>query len=135
MIRYKKYKIIGFCLAVLMLVSSCAKDDETQTTAPGSDRDKFLGTWACAEKVSGGPTTVFSISIETQGAEDTIYIYNFNNLGTPFFAVGVVSGNSLVIPSQSITQVAIAGTGIYSQGEIFMNYTADSDTLTATCSK
>ena len=131
----KTNKILIAGLLLIGLMTSCAKDDENQPSTPGSDRDKFVGTWLCSESISNGPTTVFTLNITKQGSADTIYIYNFNNLGSPFYAIGLVSGNSLVIPSQDITQVSILGTGIFTQDKIQMNYTADSDTLSATCSK
>lgn len=126
----------GIFLFLTLMISSCAKDDDTGPAAPGSDRDKFLGTWLCSETLLNGPTTVFTIKIESQGSEDTIRITNFNNLGTPYAAYALVSGSSMVIPAQQITQVDIAGSGLYNnQGKIIMNYTADADTLSAVCTK
>ena len=130
----KKYARVF--LALTLVFSSCAKDDDTEPSAPGSDRDKFLGTWLCSETVQNGPTTVFTIKIESQGSEDTIRIINFNNLGNPYAAYALISGSSMVIPAQQITQVDIAGSGLYNnQGKIIMNYTADADTLSAVCSQ
>ncbi len=129
-------KYAGIVLSLTLIFSSCAKDDDTEPSGPGSDRDKFLGTWLCSETVQNGPTTAFTIKIESQGSEDTIRIINFNNLGNPYSAYALVSGSSIVIPAQQITQVDIAGSGLYNnQGKIVMNYTADADTLTAVCSQ
>ncbi len=133
--KNQKTRFVGPMMALLLLITSCAKDDENQPSS-NDDRDKFLGTWLCTETVKGGPTTAFTINIQSVGSDDTIRIVNFNNLGTPYAATAIVSGSSFVIPNQDITQVIINGTGIYtSQSKISMNYTADSDTLTAVCTK
>lgn len=130
-----KYLTYILLATLSLLTYSCSKDDDTTTSGSTDDRTKFVGTWACEEDIIGGPTTIFSISITTHGDEDSVYIYNFNNLGDPLFAVGLVADNSLVIPNQSITQVDILGSGVYSSNKIFMNYTADSDSLSAVCTK
>jgi hypothetical protein len=132
----KLLRYSGILITVSLIFTSCAKDEDTTPSGPGSDRDKFLGTWLCSETLQNGPTTVFTIKIESQGSEDTIRISNFNNLGSPYAAIALVSGNSMVIPAQQITQVDIAGSGLFnSQGKILMNYTADTDTLSAVCSQ
>ena len=132
-IMFNRRLILIFCSVTLLF--SCAKDDDTQPGGSSDDRQKFLGTWLCEETVTGGPTTTFTLEVESEGANDTIRLYNFNNLGDPFYAIGIVSGSSLVIPNQDITQVTIEGSGIYSSNKIFMNYTADSDSLSAECSR
>ena len=130
-----KFLIAVFVLMAISIVS-CTKDDDNAPGTGEDDRTKFNGTWLCSETLIGGPTTAFTIKISSFGESDTVYIKNFNQLGNSDSALALINGSSMVIPFQSITQVAIKGSGIYtSQGKINMNYTADSDSLTAICSK
>ena len=136
----KKVKTLKHSLYVLLFaifISSCTDDDSAEPNVPGSDRDKFTGDWICRETVSGGPTTTFTISIQKHGSEDTLYVYNFNNIGSPFYAIWLISGNSVTIPNQTINQINVGGPGYgsYDDNEITLNYTSDGESMTAVCTE
>ncbi|MBL0343606.1 MAG: hypothetical protein IPP71_23775 [Bacteroidetes bacterium] len=122
-------------LGSITFLASCAEDSSFDPNIPGSDRDKFVGSWLCKETISGSAPNTFTITIAKHGEEDTLYVYNFNNLGAPDYAVWLVAGNSVVIPAQTITQVSIQGSGVYSNDKITLNYSSDGDQITASCTQ
>ena len=125
-------------LILILFLAACAEeDDNTPGTSPPQDpRNRFEGSWLCTE--SGSPTP-FTITITLHGSEDSLYIDNFGNYGSTADALALASGNSLTIPGQniSVTSIFVQGSGVLnSQGnQITMNYIADSDTISATCTK
>lgn len=120
---------------LILLIGSCAPDNNGDPNIPGSDRDKFVGSWLCKETVTGNAPNTFTITIAKHGSDDTLYVYNFNNLGAPSYAIWLVSGNSVTIPAQTITQIDLLGSGVYSNGKINLNYSSDSDQISAICTQ
>ncbi len=130
--------LIPVMAATLVLMSACSEDDTADPA--GDDREKFAGKWKCTE-VIGSNSTTFEIYITLYGVDDSIRISNFSNYGNTAVALGLVSGNSLVIPNQniSITNIPVQGTGIFTyQGaneKINLNYTSDGQYATAVCTR
>jgi len=123
-----------YILAVAMLFNACTDDNSADPNVPGSDRDKYVGDWLCRETVSGqSNSTTFTITIQKHGSEDTLYVYNFNNIGIPIYTIWLVSGNSVTIPNQVISQVALSGSGFYNNDEINLTYSSDGDAVSAVC--
>lgn len=131
----KKIKYVIYFLAVAAFFSACTDDNAADPNVPGSDRDKFVGDWLCKETVAGSAPTTFTITIQKHGAEDTLYVYNFNNIGSPFYAMWLVSDNSVTIPNQTISQVDLFGSGFYNNDKINLNYTSDNDQVSAVCTQ
>ena len=129
----KYLKLLTICS--LLAIASCSDENADAPINPDDDRNRFVGSWTCSE--SGGQT--FGITISLEGSAYSIYINNFSNYGSSANALGIVSGNSLTIPAQniSITAVYVQGTGVMNaQGtKITMNYVADTDTISASCTK
>lgn len=130
-------KKLTFPLIVLtLLFSACAEEDSNDPSV--DDREKFLGKWKCTE-IIGGSSSSFDIYITSFSESDSIRISNFSNYGNTAVALGIVSGNSLVIPYQqiSITNIPVQGTGtfIYQGGNEKLNliYTSDGQNATAVC--
>jgi len=118
---------------IMLLVASCAKDD---STGPGSEeRDKYVGSWTCKETPAGQPSSTFTINIIKSGSSDTLLVQNFNQLGNSTQAIWLVADVSITIPNQTITAVEVIGTGFYSNDKLELNYSADSDQLTAVCTR
>ena len=129
-----KIKTLTIVAVASILFSACSKENDA---TPGStdDRDRFTGSWICTE--AGNPSS-FTITITKRGAADTIRIENFAGYGTNEpQAWALISGNSMTIPFQSITQTSIniKGTGVLNTAgtKITMNYIADIDTIAAIC--
>ena len=118
---------------VIILISSCAKDD---SFSPGADdRERYLGNWTCKETVQGQTPTTFTITVSSFGETDTLLVKNFNQLGASTSALWLVSDNSITIPSQQVTQVALSGFGFYKDGKLDLTYTADGESVTAVCTQ
>jgi hypothetical protein len=113
----------------------CSEEDTGDPSIPGSDRDKYTGSWLCKETYAGNPSNTFTINVQKHGSDDTLYVYNFNNLGSSFYTIWLISGNSVTIPNQDVspTQVNISGSGFYDDGEINLTYTSDGDNVSADC--
>jgi hypothetical protein len=125
-----KKNIFRFILigAFIAFISSCAKDDTTIGT------DKYVGQWTCKE-AQGSVSTTFTINIQKHGSEDTLDVYNFDNLGTNEKAIFIINENSIVIPSQTVSNFSVSGYGTYTSGKLNLNYTVDTDSYTAVCSQ
>ena len=131
----KKFKSLFVVLALISFLASCVDDDGADPNVPGSDRDKFVGSWLCKETVAGSTPNTFTITIQKFGDDDTLRVYNFNNLGAQEYVVWLVAGNSVTIPAQTITQIDIGGSGFYSNDKINLNYSSDGEQITAVCSQ
>lgn len=126
---HKKYFYLFFISAIAGFISSCTDENELIT------RDKYIGTWTCKETQAGLAPTTFTIRMEALGSEDSLYVYNFDNLGQNERALFIVSSSSVVIPAQSVTGFTISGSGILSGNKLNMDYTVDSDNYSAECTK
>lgn len=125
---------LSVTLAILVLsIQSCSDEGTAEPYVTGADRDKFVGSWKCKETYAGQAPNTFTISIEKQGTEDTLFVYNFNNLGSSLHVIWLVSANSVVIPNQSITQTVVSGSGFYNNGVINLTYSSDGEQVTAEC--
>jgi len=127
------YFFVVVLLAVLF--NGCTDDDGADPNIPGSDRDKYTGNWLCKETIAGNSPNTFTINIQKHGADDTLYVYNFNNLGASNYTIWLISENSVTIPMQSVTSTDVSGTGFYNSDKISLNYSSDSDQLTALCTR
>lgn len=132
---YRKLTLGISFLAVTFLFNGCSDDNAADPNIPGSDRNKFVGDWLCKETVAGSTPTTFTITIQKHGADDTLYVYNFNNIGAPFYAVWLVSTNSVTIPNQTISQVDLFGTGLFDNNKINLTYTSDTESVSALCTQ
>lgn len=128
---------IGLIFIGLLGLQGCAEDDTGDPSIPGSDRDKYVGNWLCKETYAGSAPNTFTINIQKVGSQDTVFVYNFNNLGSSFYTIWLISGNSITIPNQDVspTAVNIQGTGFYSDGEVSLTYTSDGDNVSALCTR
>ena len=129
--------VLGMVVISFLGIQGCAEDDTGDPAIPGSDRDKYVGNWLCKETYAGSTPNTFTINVQKHGTEDTLYVYNFNNLGSAFYTIWLISGNSVTIPNQDVspTAVNIAGSGFYSDGEVSLTYTSDGDNVSALCTR
>ena len=122
--------------SVALFIASCSDETEDPTVDP---RDKFTGNWLCKETITGEQPETFPISISKIGNGDSVQITNFSNYGDSIpQTIAEVSGSSIVISLQNITQTAIPvqGSGNYVSnggGKINFNYTVDGQSASAVC--
>ena len=128
---------IGLIIIAFVGLQGCAQEDTGDPSVPGSDRDKYVGNWLCKETYAGSAPNTFTINVQKVGSQDTVFVYNFNNLGSSFYTIWLISGNSITIPNQDVspTAVNIQGTGFYNDGEISLTYTSDGDNVSALCTR
>ena len=126
-----------FLLIALFAIASCKPDDNKDV----DQRDKFAGTWNCAETSSKNHNTInFSVSIsKNELTTNEISLTNFYDLGADQKARLTVDYSNLSIPQQVICNLNIHGSGAFTQSKInllyYVNDNADIDTVNAVLSK
>lgn len=135
----KPVYVISALVLFAGLFSSCADEDfDDPNTDP---RDKFSGAWICKETIGTASPQTFTIYITSYGVSDSLRISNFSGYGNTAVALGLVSANNLLIPSQQIgvTNIPVQGSGTYSsQGgneKINLNYLVDGNSASAVCTR
>lgn len=135
----KNLTVIPAAFLALSLLVGCADEDFDD---PAVDpREKFLGAWVCKETIGSSAPTTFTIFVTSFGSSDSIRMSNFSGYGNSAVALGLVSGSSLLIPSQQIgvTNIPVQGSGTWSsQGgneKISMTYQTDGQSATAVCTR
>ena len=105
----------------LMLVASCAPEEEEDTT-PTDPRDKYVGTWSCAEKSQLYSDYSYQANIKKSTTNTSqVLIENFYNLGFNTNVVASVSSTTLNISQQTVSGQAISGNGT-SSGNNTINF-------------
>ncbi len=108
-------------LAGFMFFTACTPDDDIS----GDPRDKFIGSWLCRDSSkTTGDVRTYSISITKEGEFDEVSINNFYDLGSSNPSRGVVSGTSIVVPNQTVDGFVLNGSGVYNDGEFFIEYSS-----------
>jgi hypothetical protein len=128
-----KHAAYALLLFGLFFMASCA-EDVPEPDVPGSDRDKYVGSWLCKEFVNGNQVSAFTIQIQKVGDFDSVRVYNFGNVGSNDYAIWLISGNSIVVPSQSVATINFSnGSGLYDNGDLDLSYISDGEAITALC--
>jgi len=124
-ISLSKSKVMAVCIALLFMVG-CASDDDSEVT-PIDERDKYIGTWSCAENSSKSGNSTFDVVIRKNSTNSTqLYIDNFYLLGSSHSALVDKNGTSLTIATQSISGNTVQGSGtINSDTKINLTYTVN----------
>jgi len=125
--------ILGFLLIGFMGLSSC---EETNTDPDTDPRAQYLGSWSCTE-----PSMVYSVSISLDPANSTqILISNFHYFGANEKAYAIATQNNLTLPTQSILNNTIYGSGeLVNNNKVtlkyYVNNQTDIDTINAVYTK
>lgn len=128
--------LLAFCISSMIFIS-CQKDEPVTETDARLD---YIGQWLCTE--NGGMTYTVKINLDS-ATQTQIKLYNFHNLGMDEKANGIVTGNSMNIPNQSLCQgtIQISGSGVMltNKSSIEFTYTvndgANLDTIYAAYTK
>ncbi len=126
------------CTITVFIMFGCEVDDVFDDLDP---IEKFLGNWKCEETstIYGGGYNYDVKITRNPDHSSEILIANFYFQGMGEKAVALVTGNVLTITEQEICEeeggIIIKGDGIYKNGEIHINHTAntgaDLDTVVA----
>jgi hypothetical protein len=125
--------ILGFLLISLMGLSSCEENNTVPETDP---RAQYLGSWTCTEPLGTYPIT---INLDPSNSAQ-ILINNFHLFGTNERAYAIATQNNLTLPTQSILNNTVYGSGILVNNnkitlKYYVNDQTDIDTINAIYSK
>jgi hypothetical protein len=129
-----RFWLVSLAMASMFLVSSCS-EESAEPDIPGADRDKYVGSWLCKEFENGSQVAAFTIEIEKVGNNDSLRVYNFSNIGSNFFGIWLISGNSITIPNQNVTSIEFDGFGFYDGGDLSLSYKSDDTQIDAICTR
>ncbi|MFH1321717.1 MAG: hypothetical protein ABII90_13845 [Bacteroidota bacterium] len=124
-------------LSCLLLLPSCKKDNDDDTTAT---RDDYIGLWLCEEFDQNMILTyTFQVEIIKHQTNSTkVWIDNFNQLGIGFQAEAIIDNTSIIIPQQIVGNgFNVSGSGFITnkhttiEFQYFVNY----ENITATYTK
>lgn len=110
----------------LVLLASCTPEEDNDPT-PVDSRDKYVGTWSCAEKsqVYSDYSYQANIKKSTINTSDVL-IENFYNLGFNTSVTASLSSNSFTVSQQTVSGQVISGNGTSSNSStIKFSYTAN----------
>jgi len=138
MIKTIRYTFILFTLVSIFF--SCNPDDTNDTPQPPEDsRDKFVGSWLCNEHSHQNGNTAFTVTISlNSGNSSQIYLDKFYG---SLKVYGIVANNNVNIPSQSVNNFNVNGSGTITNNNNTINWNyyvsdvADIDTCTAVFTK
>jgi hypothetical protein len=122
---------------------ACNPDDPNNNPQPNDDpRDKFIGTWLCNETSHLNGNSTFSVPVSLNPNNTAqILIANFYQLGSGQKIYGIVANNNVTVPSQTLNNLNIRGSGNITNNNTRINWNyyvddgADIDTCTAIYNK
>jgi len=132
------FKLGLFLLGLFLLAMPSCKPDNNEDA---DQRDKFIGTWNCAETSSQNPNTInFSVSITKDDlTQNEILLDNFYHLGSDQKSRMIVDYSNVSMPQQTICNLNVNGSGAYTNSNIslvyYVNDGADIDTVNALLTK
>ena len=137
-------KTIRYILIIIPLISiffSCNPDDNDNTPT-ADDRDKFVGSWVCAENSHMNGPSSFTVPISLNANNSSqVFLANFYQLGSGQKVYGVVAGTNVTVPTQTVSGVSVRGSGNITNNDTKINWNyyvddgADIDTCSAVFSK
>ncbi len=125
--KNKIQRLLLQCITAGMLfLASCAADD-SDNPSPVDERDKYLGTWSCAENSSKSGASTFDVILRKNTNESNQFLMdNFYLLGSTHSAVLTKSASNLSLPVQSVSGNTVQGSGtIVSDTKINLTYSVN----------
>jgi hypothetical protein len=106
--KFRKFVRIFTIISLFVLpFQSCEKD------SLDDPRDNLTGSWKCSETGTASGSQTFKATITKASGDSTmLYIDNFYNIGKKIYVK--MNSFSLVIPSQTVDNYKISGTGVVS---------------------
>ncbi len=127
-------KPLKYSLFIIVLtLTACTKDEESTPIDP---RDKYIGSWVCAENSKINGQTTFNVNIKKNTTDDTqILIDNFYNYGFNKSIFITLSTSTITITQQIFSgSNTVNGTGIVSSSsKINLTYYVNDGASTDTC--
>jgi hypothetical protein len=135
----KRHKSI-FVLLFALTLSAC---DEALDLVSDDLRDQFTGTWDVKENTTLKTDYTYTVTISKSDYDTTaVLIKNFYQIGSGTSVEGIVAGDKVTLPSQTVSGFTIKGYGIISFNGNTINWSysvdynnGDIDEVTATYTK
>jgi hypothetical protein len=136
-------RIFGYAILFAAMASFMISCDPNNNPPDDTDpRDKFVGSWTCAENSTQNGTSSFTVNVSlNSGNSSQILMANFYQLGSSKTVYAVVAGDNATAASQTVGGVTIKGDGSITTNDTKMNWNytandgADIDTCTAVFTK
>ena len=110
-----------FSLAVLLIASvSCVDDSQLY-----DNREFWVGSWTCSEIEGDFAPQTYPVEIVERVVLTEVGIKGLYNQGLSFTVIAEISGDNLVIPTQIVDDIQIAGSGNLENEEITLYFDAD----------
>lgn len=126
--KTKTLRLQYLAIAFLLFVTACIRDEEITV---------LDGTWTSSETSSLFGSTSYEVNITSDANNpNLIYLENFYNLGFSNKVTANVSGDNIVITTQTVDGYEISGSGtIINDNSLSFSYTAydgaDTDNVTS----
>jgi hypothetical protein len=118
--KKKSYLILIISILLIFNLPSCIPEDEELNT--GDPRDEVVGTWLCDENSPTFQHQVYDVGISKSSADSSeIKISNFFGLGVWSQTRAIYNSGQLVIPTQTLENYTITGTGTVSSDNQTIN--------------
>jgi len=105
-------KNIKYIFGLLLIAFSFSACDELGDLLSDDPRDSFVGEWSVEENNTLKSIDHYNVTIEKSASDSTrIRIKNFYAISYSDVVEGVVSGNQVNIPSQTVSGFTIQGYG------------------------
>jgi len=107
------FRLLLSLVLLVPMLNSCLPDDELGPDT-GDPRDKFLGTWQFNESPAvRSVATSYTVTISYDPSNSSqVLLRNFANAGGMHSAYGIVTSNSISVPSQEMASgFVVSGSG------------------------
>lgn len=113
---------VSIVIVILSFVASCTKTEDDEPVI--DDREKFIGTWNCSEKIADDAPTNFIVKISYHTNSSQINLNNFYLSGTDINIYAIVTGTKITLPKQNICEGKDieSGSGTYENNKINFTY-------------
>ena len=105
---------------MLVSVVSCVKESDLN-----DNRELWIGSWTCSEIEGDFAPQTYPVEIVERVILTEVGIKGLYNQGLSFTVIAEVSGDNLVIPTQVVDDIQIAGSGSLNDEEITLYFDAD----------
>ncbi len=108
-------------MAVLLITAvSCVNDSQIYDT-----RELWIGSWTCSEIEGDFAPQAYPVEIVERVVLKEVGIKGLYNQGLSFSVVAEISGDNIVIPTQEVEGIQVAGSGNLENEEIVLYFDAD----------
>jgi hypothetical protein len=109
-----------FLGALLIGLVSCVDEQDLL-----DNREQWIGNWTCSEIEGDFAPQTYPVEIVERVVITEVGIKGLYNQGYGFSVIAEIEGNTIVIPTQTVDGIQIAGSGDLMEEEIVLYFDAD----------